>query len=328
MIEAVAFIHSDQGAIDRGWDTTSVSRVLLELGLRTSAIYSSDEKSLRRGLADASPNVLAWPACYTVGQDVAGPLLVDVLEALHIPYVGPSSQSLFLNSKIELNNALGHTDFTIPEYELLDGEAVRTLGLQFPCMFKTEFTCNSEGVRYVHTAEDAERVFRELERAYSQRIIAEAWERATEYTIAYLPARQTAFVAAIEMTTRTGKQFVDREAKRDNRYLKFRVPGSPTHELLVEQARQLAARFNIDGHFRLDVVENDSGDLFIIDLNFLPGMNDTKGQWSYFPLALHLDRGLAFREIVCHMLAHAVHRAEDTLPAWIEKSIAGAVSHP
>lgn len=294
--------------------------MLLEFGLRTTAVYATDEQSLRKGLLDAGRNVLAWPVCYTIGADPEGALLVDFLDAHEVSYVGASSRSLFLNSKIALKEALADTEFATPSYVLLPGEsAVEGAALTFPWMLKTEFTCNSEGVRYARNAKEAATAFRDLDLLYAQRIFAETWIRHREYTVAYLPTPDGALVGAIEMIPKAGKSFVDQEAKRDNRYLEFAVPHSSRESAVVSLVKALAVGFPIDGHFRLDVVENAQGDLHVIDLNFLPGLNDIDGQWSYFPLALRMCLGVSFRQTVLHVLRHALERADQRLAARIDR---------
>jgi D-alanine-D-alanine ligase-like ATP-grasp enzyme len=156
---------------------------------------------------------------------------------------------------------------------------------------------------------------------YGQRIFIEAWERKTEYTVAYLPTLAAPIIAPIEMTPLAGKRFVDQEAKADNRYLRFMAPGRSKCDQLVDYTASFASYCEIDGYFRLDILENRDGDLFIIDLNFLPGLNDDPEQFSYFPIAMAKVRGLSFSEVVNQLVAYPIARMGRSLSEKVEVDV-------
>jgi D-alanine-D-alanine ligase-like ATP-grasp enzyme len=323
VIDTIVFIHSDQPLIDRGWTTGSVEHELRRLGLAMQHVKADDQKSLSDRLAELASHSLVWPVSYTIGSDVDGPLLVDFLDSLGVPYIGPNAASLVLNSKIVFKQRLLAAGFRTPAYQLLDLESDLSVGP--PCVLKTEFTCNSQGVTLIADVLQLEPIANDF-RKYEQRLFVESWERQTEYTIAYLPTPRDSLVAVMEMIPLKGHWYVDREVKADNMYVRFETPDAKIYDALSELTKRLVGSFDIDGHFRLDIIENDLGELFVIDINFLPGMNNDSGQRSYFPVALELTYGLNFHTVVCHILEHAAHQARRTFSDEAAAAIGSGVA--
>jgi D-alanine-D-alanine ligase-like ATP-grasp enzyme len=297
--DTIVFVYSDQPGYDRGWETAFVERELLLLGLRVLKFRAIARSSTKTTLLKLGSNVLYWPVCYTIGPDVGGPLLVDLLRELELAYVGASPSSFELNSKILLKERLAQSGISTPRYEILYPGSLGTLLIDFPCVMKTEFSANSAAVEFVSSVAEAEAVFEDFTKRFGQRVFAEAWERHAEYTVAYLPTTTTPLVAPLEMVIRGDKKYIDRVAKADNEYLQFQLPKRQAVERLTKLTHALAEACQIDGHFRVDVLENAEGQLFPIDLNLLPWLS---AESSYFPIALNLRFGLTFPQVVAMIL--------------------------
>jgi len=301
-IDSILFIRSAQPAIDRGWDTIDVDSCLRALGFQTENLFVGTEKALKSFLSSCPPNILAWPVCYTVGGNLAGRLVADFLEEYGVPFVGPNPRALALSSKIWLKSAIAGCTVHTPSYRLIDEDSIGTIPFSIPYVMKCEYSCDSIGVKVVHSPTEAYDIWLKLTRSYGQRIIAEEWARSREYTVAYIPRRTSEpIVASLELTLLTDSLIVDAQAKSDNRLLCFTVPDREISARLKRCACEFANHLTIDGHFRVDILQ-DADELSVIDFNPLPQMHFSKASFSYFPMALREVYGMDQEEVVCTIL--------------------------
>jgi D-alanine-D-alanine ligase len=325
-LDTVAFVYADQPPIDRGWNTGFVETVLLALGLKVLKIKLRSAGGLTHQLPRETDNLIFWPASYTVSSQVASRLIVDELESLGLPYVGASARILELNSKLALKERLAGSKFRTPSYRILGVQDLDAGDLAPPCLVKTEFSCNSEGVDLALFEGDIRRIYGDFVEKYHQRVFIESWERRTEYTVAYIPAATQPLIAALEMTPLGGRAYIDKVAKADNAQLRFDPPSSDQLARLRGYTTEFIEFCGIDGHFRLDVLENEAGELFVIDLNFLPGMSADTKQLSYFPMALADGLGSSFAEVVCAILTYSLERsASSNVSRTVASDVAGTL---
>ena len=304
MIDTVLFIYSDQPIIDRGWDPHYVKIELSRLGFHIQDLYVKKQAEIFDFFTNNSKNLLVWPVCYTIGHDVDGCLLTDVLFQLKIPFIGSSANVLELNSKIKLKERLKGSKFHTPDYKIIDSESVDSIDLPIPYLMKTEYTCNSEGVSVVSGILESHKIY-DLLIGYGQRILAEKWERKSEYTVAYIHNKNKPIVAPIGMEIVSGDLYINSDVKLHNNHLQFKLPSEDIRDILINHVSNFADYFSIDGYFRIDILINDRNKLCIIDVNFLPTMNSLPDSFSYFPICFRINYGFSFQQVICAMLKSA-----------------------
>lgn len=264
-----------------------------------------EEAEVSRFFASGSQNTLVWPVCYTIGREVNGPLLAEVLDELKIPFIGGSARTLELNSKIQLKERLKGSRFKSPDYKIIDSDNVETVDFPVPYVMKCEYSCDSKGVSIVRDILEARQVFDSLRGRFGQRVFAERWERSHEFTIAYIPSSTKPIVGPIEMVITTDSLIIDAYVKMHNECLRFEVPEQDVRDRLISYVSDFADFLSIDGHFRVDVLLNERNTLYIIDMNMLPYMNNSPKPLSYFPMCFQLNYGLGFQHVICAMLEAA-----------------------
>jgi D-alanine-D-alanine ligase-like ATP-grasp enzyme len=310
MINKIVFVNSTQPEIDRGWRPDDAVNEASRLGFAV-LMTNVESRSALETLIASEPGILVWPVCYTIGSDPKGPLLSTILEQLGVPFVGAPSKALRLSSKLEFKEALAaQTPYRSPAYHLVNAGEQPNVGIGLPAVLKTEFSCNSEGVAVANDPFAFAEIFERLSFTYRQRVYVERWERAREYTVAYLPPLldRKAIAAAIEIRVVGNAQYIDSQAKSDNSRLEFLRPEEKKAIQLEEMTIDIAALLDIDGHFRLDIVENSRGQLFPIEANFLPFLTTSGRNRSYFPIAFELASRLDYRQIIERILTHALKR--------------------
>ena len=310
MGEDVVFVWSDQPEIDRGWNPDDAANVAINLGFDVSTIFIKSRSELE-ALIKNEPNALIWPVCYTIGSDVRGPLLASVLEEIGAHFVGPGSAALSLSSKLEFKAALAsRTPYRSPDYHIVNSGELPKARIGFPAVLKTEFSCNSEGVAVANGPLSFAEIYEKFSSTYSQTIFVERWERAREYTVGYLPPvlNQPEATAALEIRLSENAQYLDTNAKSDNSRLKLFLPEAEKAAELEKVTADIARRLVIDGHFRMDFVENVRGQLFPIEVNFLPFLTYSEPNRSYFPMAFELTGRLTYKQIIERLLSHAKNR--------------------
>lgn len=288
---SILFVNSDQPEIDRGWLPKDAMDTL---SARGHACLSSDIQSIDdlRRLLEQYPDPIVWPVCYTIGEAVDGPLLTQVLDQLSVRYVSAGPGVVNLSSKLLFKEALSRkARHRSPDYCLADDSLdVFMQRFGFPLVVKSEFSCNSEGVRVVDGPSQLLGAIEELTKRYRQRVFVERWERFREFTVAYVPATDDLpyEAAALEFRLREGRRYIDASAKNDNGLIKFSAPEVPLREAILRLAHEIASDLKIDAYFRMDVLLNEQGALFPIEINFLPFLTRYPPSQSYFPMAFEL----------------------------------------
>jgi D-alanine-D-alanine ligase-like ATP-grasp enzyme len=189
-----------------------------------------------------------------------------------------------------------------PPYALLDPDAPSAFPFPPPYVIKCEYTCDSVGVAVARSPGEALQIARRFSAAFGQRVFAEKWERAREFTVAFIPGHPQPLIAPLEVTLATGATIIDRHVKSDNSHLRFDLPEPVLARRIGDCVARLAEELAIDGHFRVDVLLNSTGDLHVIDVNFLPQMHLHGGAVSYFPMALKRACRLSDGDILEAML--------------------------
>jgi len=219
------------------------------------------------------------------------------LQTLGIPYTGSGVMgSAIAMDKYRTKLMWGGVGLPTPAYQLLrnpsDLELAAALG--FPLMVKPANEGSSIGMSRVTTEAELERAWR-VAREYDHVVIAERWITGSEYTVSILGSD-----ALPVIRLETPNDFYDYEAKYQSNETGYHIPSGldPVRE---QQAQVLALEafdsVGAGGWGRVDMMIDETGAMWLIEVNTVPGMTDH----SLVPMAAR-SQGISFDELVWEIL--------------------------
>lgn len=229
-------------------------------------------------------------------------IIQAVLEVLELPYTGSGVlASALAMDKLRSKELLQGTGLPTPAYMKLD-DAVdmnyvsATLG--FPLMVKPALEGSSIGMSKVNEESKLTHA-REVAAGFGDSVIAEQWVHGSEYTVAILG--DTA-LPVIRLETK--RDFYDYAAKYDDNDTRYHCPCGLNQEQESQLQRLALAAFaavGAKGWGRVDIMCDEEGKPWIIELNTVPGMTNH----SLVPMAAKAN-GLTFDDLVLEILAQTV----------------------
>lgn len=229
-------------------------------------------------------------------------VIQGALEILGIPYTGSGVMaSALAMDKLRTKQLLEGANLPSPKYMLLDQDTdlnyvVAELGL--PLMVKPALEGSSIGMTKVEEEGQIEAAY-QLATQFAGAVFAEKWIVGKEYTVAIL-GDEALPVIRLE----TPHKFYDYEAKYIANDTQYHCPCGLAHEQEAQLQRLALAAFKAigaEGWGRVDILCDQSGKPYIIELNTVPGMTDH----SLVPLAARV-RGIEFDELVYRILAQTL----------------------
>ena len=229
-------------------------------------------------------------------------VMQGALEVMGLPYTGSGVMaSALAMDKLRTKQLLEGANLPTPKYIVLDDETdlnyvVADLGL--PLMVKPALEGSSIGMTKVETEDQIDTAYQTAAQ-FSGAVIAEQWITGKEYTVAIL-GEEALSVIRLE----TPHKFYDYDAKYFANDTKYHCPcGLPQEEEAQLQRLALAAfkAVGAAGWGRVDILCDQSGKPFIIELNTVPGMTDH----SLVPMAAR-NKGIEFDELVYRILAQTL----------------------
>lgn len=309
----VVFVTTTVAGIDRGWDYNDVITALLKARINLEVV-NLDSKEELLSYASSNAEAIFWPVCYTLFEDEENTFITEILHELGAYYIGASSNSLIYSSKIKFKQSIDKVSgIETPAYHLIESNScISSCANIFtpPIMLKTEYSCNSEGVRRVNSYSDFEKELNELHQAYGQKLYVEKWERNTEYTVAYIPEtdNKSELIAPVGLSILSDASFIDIETKAKSKLVRVEDLGDAQVYELKEATKRLVSQLKIDGHCRIDFIRNIQGELFVIEINFQPYMSISEDNLSYFPNALRKIALKSFDAQLHQIFEHALER--------------------
>ena len=223
-----------------------------------------------------------------------------ILEWMGIPYTGPGTlASALCLDKMMTKKVLTLSGVPTPQFLCISpdadpkeavGNAIRVLGL--PLVLKANCQGSSIGVAILREREGAEEILRELF-TYGDQVLAEKFLSGTELTVPVMGNDKLLVLPPIEITS-SGK-FYDYESKYTPGGSRHIIPAriSPEVEKKVKAiAAKAYSETGCRGLARVDMMLDEKGDPFVIEINTSPGMTET----SLFPDAAHAA-GISFPEL-------------------------------
>ncbi len=226
------------------------------------------------------------------------------LQTLGIPYTGSGVMgSAIAMDKYRTKLMWGGGGQPTPAYQLLRNSADLELAaaLGFPLMVKPANEGSSIGMSRVTTEAELESAWR-VAQHYDPIVIAERWITGSEYTVAILGGD-----ALPVIRLQTPNEFYDYEAKYQSDETGYHIP-SGLDPVSEQQAQALALEafdaVGASGWGRVDMMIDEAGGMWLIEINTVPGMTDH----SLVPMAAKAQ-GIGFDELVWKILQQTLEHA-------------------
>jgi D-alanine-D-alanine ligase len=225
-------------------------------------------------------------------------VIQGLLEVLQIPYTGSGVlASALCMDKLMTKRVWQAVGLPTPAHEVLTAETdwgavVERLGL--PLIVKPSLEGSSIGMTRVEHASELEAAWRTAAE-FAAPVLVECWITGSEYTAAVL-GRDVMPLIRLE----TPRAFYDYEAKYFSDTTRYHCPcGLPTDREQAIQALALRAfdALGAEGWGRVDLMLDEQGAPWLIEVNTLPGMTDH----SLVPMAA-AAWGLSFQGLVLRIL--------------------------
>lgn len=265
--------------------------------------------SLRRNAFDRAFIVLHGPG----GEDG---VIQGALDILGIPYTGSGVLASALSmDKLRCKQFFGGAGIPTPGYQVLDESTDMTLlssSLGLPLMIKPALEGSSLGMSKVEQVEELLPAWQQAAQ-YQGAVIAERWVEGAEYTIAII-GQQALPVIRLE----THHAFYDYAAKYQSNETRYHCPcglSQTDEQRLQDLALSAFNAVGARGWGRVDVICDDDGTPWVIEINSVPGMTSH----SLVPMAAKAA-GMDFDELLCRILAQTLGTAH-------RLSVASEVSH-
>ncbi|PZQ44686.1 MAG: D-alanine--D-alanine ligase [Ectopseudomonas oleovorans] len=225
-----------------------------------------------------------------------------LLECAGIPYTGSGIlASALAMDKLRTKQVWHSLGLPTPRHAVLtsqaDCEAAAT-ELGFPLIVKPAHEGSSIGMAKVDSVEALIAAWQDAAR-YDSQVLVEQWIAGPEYTIAVLRGEVLPPIGL-----GTPHTFYDYDAKYLADDTQYRIPCGLSAEKEAE-LKELAARaceaVGTQGWARADVMQDASGQFWLLEVNTVPGMTDH----SLVPMAARAA-GLDFQQLVLAILADSV----------------------
>jgi D-alanine-D-alanine ligase len=282
---------------------TAVSQALRGLGYDVVDVDAQKDLPARLIALGVEVAFLALHGRY--GEDG---VVQGLLEAMFIPYTGSGVLASALGmEKVFAKEIFLARGIPTPAYRAFADvgralEAESALPFPFPCVVKPSREGSSVGVHICHRAEEYAGAVKDAAK-YAGLILVEAYIKGREVQAAVLDNES---LGAIEVVPAT--EFYDYHAKYQvgsgTRYL-FPAPLPPEQSARVNEVCLAAHRaLGCSGASRSDVMVGPGGEVFLLEVNTLPGMTAT----SLFP-KIAAGRGIGFPELCERLLLGASLKA-------------------
>ena len=226
-----------------------------------------------------------------------------MLELMRIPYTG----SGVLASALALHKIMAKKFFfcehiPTPTYEVLyrddiEKNSLRAISLPLPVVVKPAREGSTIGISIVKREEELIPALKEAGQ-YDEEILVEEFMKGSEITVGIL---EDIPLPVIEIVPKSG--FYDYHSKYTKGETEYIIPARVSREKYL-YAQEVSLRafqaLGCSGCARVDLMTDEEGNPFVIDVNTMPGMTET----SLLPKAAHFA-GISFEELVERILLGA-----------------------
>ena len=284
---------------------TNVELALARLGHEVIPIEA--DQHLVRTLRETRPDVAFIALHGRGGEDGT---VQEILEILQIPYTGSGvlaseramdkvvSKALFRNAGVPVPHGYAFNKDAFSKMGAADTlpEMQQKLGL--PLCVKPARQGSAFGITMVREPGDLGGAILNA-MGYDDRVLVERFVPGRELAVSVVMAPEPWALPVIEAVP-LGRDFYDFEARYTPGETELRPPRDVDDEVIQEAARVsiLATRtLECRGITRVDLILDDEGRLWVLEVNTIPGMTDT----SLLPKAAEVA-GIGFDRVVADML--------------------------
>ena len=225
-----------------------------------------------------------------------------LLECLGIPYTGSGIlASALAMDKLRTKQVWQSLGIPTPRHAVLASESdclQASTELGFPLIVKPAHEGSSIGMAKVNSAQELVAAWQDAAR-YDSQVLVEQWIHGPEFTIAVLRGQVLPPIAL-----GTPHVFYDYDAKYIANDTQYRIPcglDSVKEQELIDLTARACDAIGIEGWGRLDVMQDEQGRFWLLEVNTAPGMTDH----SLVPMAARAA-GLDFQQLVLAILAESV----------------------
>ena len=225
-----------------------------------------------------------------------------LLECLGSPYTGSGIlASALAMDKLRTKQVWQSLGIPTPRHAVLASESdclQASTELGFPLIVKPAHEGSSIGMAKVNSAQELVAAWQDAAR-YDSQVLVEQWIHGPEFTVAVLRGQVLPPIAL-----GTPHVFYDYDAKYIANDTQYRIPcglDSVKEQELIDLTARACDAIGIEGWGRLDVMQDEQGRFWLLEVNTAPGMTDH----SLVPMAARAA-GLDFQQLVLAILAESV----------------------
>ncbi|GLO55685.1 D-alanine--D-alanine ligase B [Pseudomonas putida] len=225
-----------------------------------------------------------------------------LLECLGIPYTGSGIlASALAMDKLRTKQVWQSLGIPTPRHAVLASESdclKASMELGFPLIVKPAHEGSSIGMAKVNSEQELVAAWQDAAK-YDSQVLVEQWIHGPEFTIAVLRGQVLPPIAL-----GTPHVFYDYDAKYIANDTQYRIPcglDSVKEQELINLTARACDAIGIEGWGRLDVMQDEQGRFWLLEVNTAPGMTDH----SLVPMAARAA-GLDFQQLVLAILAASV----------------------
>jgi len=225
-----------------------------------------------------------------------------LLECLGIPYTGSGIlASALAMDKLRTKQVWQSLGIPTPRHAVLASESdclKASMELGFPLIVKPAHEGSSIGMAKVNSEQELVAAWQDAAK-YDSQVLVEQWIHGPEFTIAVLRGQVLPPIAL-----GTPHVFYDYDAKYIANDTQYRIPcglDSVKEQELIDLTARACDAIGIEGWGRLDVMQDEQGQFWLLEVNTAPGMTDH----SLVPMAARAA-GLDFQQLVLAILAASV----------------------
>jgi D-alanine-D-alanine ligase len=225
-----------------------------------------------------------------------------LLECLGIPYTGSGIlASALAMDKLRTKQVWQSLGIPTPRHAVLASEhdcVKASTELGFPLIVKPAHEGSSIGMAKVSSEQELIAAWKDAAH-YDSQVLVEQWIHGPEFTIAVLRGQVLPPIAL-----GTPHVFYDYDAKYIANDTQYRIPcglDSVKEQELIDLTARACDAVGIEGWGRLDVMQDEQGQFWLLEVNTAPGMTDH----SLVPMAARAA-GLDFQQLVLAILADSV----------------------
>ncbi len=306
----------DEAEFDPPETISAISDAIASYG--HAVVHLEATPDLPRVLAEADVDLIFNIAEGLVGRNREAQVPA-LSELLGIPYTGSDSATLAIAlDKALPKKVLKQHDILTPEFQLFEtGREKLTPALKFPVIVKPNAEGSSKGIAGTSVADD-EPTMRALVKGliekYRQPALVEEYIPGREFTIGLLGDRRPRVLPPMEICFKdrdNERPVYDFQVKQEwEKHVEYKCPPVVTKEEL--KALERAARETFDALdcrdvARVDVRMNAKGEVYVLEVNPLPGLTP-----DYSDLVLiSKAAGIDYRTLIGEILAGGLKRMRE-----------------